>query len=192
MGSVPRHPFFLKVIDSLKSYHINWIVPYITIMYSTGPLFLSAVWQSYKRWGVPAAAIVRIVLPPDYKGTEHSFFQVTKGNSWHQDDAKVLLTIAKHIPITVVCGFLLAFTLMYLEYLVVCYFTSSHFSRFRKGCWNLITLKPWSYGNNYTRLNPHKQAKYLKTRNRKDSNLPVALNIDLEKNVSEIVDEEVY
>src|SRR5256885_10143363 len=30
MGAVPRHPFFIKVIDSLPDYSRNWVLPYIT------------------------------------------------------------------------------------------------------------------------------------------------------------------
>lgn len=47
MGSVPQHPFFLRVIQSLQSYSRNWQVPYVTVMYSTGPLFLSVIWKEY-------------------------------------------------------------------------------------------------------------------------------------------------
>ena len=62
MGSVPNHPFFLKVIQDLEKYQRNWLVPYITIMMSTGPLFLSIMWKQYKRWGVPEAGKVRIFI----------------------------------------------------------------------------------------------------------------------------------
>lgn len=47
MGSVPQHPFFLRVIQSLKDYKRDWKVPYITVMYNTGPLFLSVIWKEY-------------------------------------------------------------------------------------------------------------------------------------------------
>ena len=49
MGSVPHHPFFTLVIESLITYNRNWKLPYITVMYSTGPLFLSVIWQEYKK-----------------------------------------------------------------------------------------------------------------------------------------------
>ncbi|OAA63492.1 Glycosyltransferase, DXD sugar-binding motif protein [Niveomyces insectorum RCEF 264] len=47
MGSVPQHPFFLRAIDALTEYNRNWLLPYITVMASTGPLFLSLVWRHY-------------------------------------------------------------------------------------------------------------------------------------------------
>ncbi|KAH3666191.1 hypothetical protein OGAPHI_004380 [Ogataea philodendri] len=186
MGSIPRHPFFAKAIDSLNKYNNNWLVPYITIMYSTGPLFLSVIWKQYKRWGVPDAGIVRILMPDDYNRGEDPFFTISKGSSWHMDDAKFMFLMLNHIVWAVIGGFLVAFLFFYLEYLMYSFFISNTFKRFRKGVWNLMRLKSWSHGNNYTRLSPYKQAKYLKTRNRKDSNLPVAINIDTEKNVMEV------
>jgi len=66
MGSAPQHPFFLQVIESLQSYNRNWRVPYITVMYSTGPLFLSVIWKEYTRWGTPEEGRVRILMPDEY------------------------------------------------------------------------------------------------------------------------------
>ncbi|MCJ1227071.1 hypothetical protein MMC12_003726 [Toensbergia leucococca] len=51
MGATPQHPFFLRVIDSLQSYNKNWQLPYVTVMYSTGPLFLSVIWKEYMASG---------------------------------------------------------------------------------------------------------------------------------------------
>lgn len=45
MGAVPQHLFFLRVLESLQRYDRKCVLPYITIMYSTGPLFLSVVWK---------------------------------------------------------------------------------------------------------------------------------------------------
>ena len=47
MGAVPHHPFFLRVIDALPRYDKSWLLPYITVMGSTGPLFLSIIWRHY-------------------------------------------------------------------------------------------------------------------------------------------------
>ncbi|ODV87229.1 glycosyltransferase family 32 protein [[Candida] arabinofermentans NRRL YB-2248] len=191
MGSVPKHPFFSKAIDSLNKYNNNWFVPYITIMYSTGPLFLSVIWKQYKRWGVPAAGAVRILLPQDYKSGDNPFFEISKGSSWHMDDAKFLFMLSNHIVLAVIGGFLIAFTFFFLEYLLYCFAISATFKKFTKGVWNIMRFKSWSSGRNYTRLNSRKQAKYLKTRNRKDSNLPSAINIDIEKNVLSVEEQQL-
>ncbi|ODV82312.1 glycosyltransferase family 32 protein [Suhomyces tanzawaensis NRRL Y-17324] len=170
MGSVPRHPFFLKVIESLSSYKKNWLVPYITIMYSTGPLFLSVIWKQYKRWGVPEAGKVRILMPEDYKTHLYSFFAIAPGSSWHLDDAKFIKGLANHIVLAVIGGFLIAGFIFYLEYLFYSYVSSKHFKKMTKKVTN---------GSLFT-LIKYKLNKNIKRRARKDSNLPVDFNV-LEK-----------
>ncbi|RAL67641.1 hypothetical protein DID88_008390 [Monilinia fructigena] len=90
MGSVPQHPFFLRVIESLQSYNRNWGMPYITVMYSTGPLFLSVLWIEYMRTVTDEAGRVRNLMPDEYSKHSWSFFNVVKGNSWHGKDAQTI------------------------------------------------------------------------------------------------------
>ncbi|EDO15350.1 hypothetical protein Kpol_457p1 [Vanderwaltozyma polyspora DSM 70294] len=127
MGSVPRHPFFLKVLNSLKKYNRNWFVPYITIMSSTGPLFISIIWKQYKRsvnYDANENNIVKIIQPADYKGHTYSFFKISKGSSWHLDDAVFVKSLASHILACVAAGFIFAFGVLYCEYLFYCWLCS--------------------------------------------------------------------
>lgn len=161
MGSVPNHPFYLKVIDSLKKYQKNWLVPYITIMYSTGPLFLSVIWKQYKRWGLPEAGKVRILLPKDYKTHNYSFFAISPGSSWHLDDAKFIKSLANHIVLAVFGGFVIVLCFFLIEYWIYSLMISSHHvkSKINKFVrWVTIRVKS---------LFAHR-----KNRSRKDSNLP--------------------
>ncbi|VDB86338.1 Bgt-1620 [Blumeria graminis f. sp. tritici] len=105
MGSVPQHPFFLKAINSLQTYQRNWGAPYLSVMYSTGPLFLSVLWKEYMHGYRPAEEHVRILTLNNYKGFPESFFNVTKGNSWHREDAKAVLWMGKHWMLLTVSGF---------------------------------------------------------------------------------------
>ncbi|CCF58456.1 hypothetical protein KAFR_0E03040 [Kazachstania africana CBS 2517] len=123
MGSVPRHPFFLRLLKSLKHYDKNWYVPYLTIMGSTGPLFVSVVWKQYKRWynnGNENGA-VKILQPADYKMHKDSFFSIAKGSSWHLDDAKFMKTLGNHILSCVVAGFIFGFFILFAEYCFYCW-----------------------------------------------------------------------
>lgn len=176
MGSVPRHPFFLKVLDSLENYNRNWLVPYLTIMFSTGPLFVSVMWKQYRRWGVPENGIVRILLPSDYKMHETSFFAISEGSSWHMNDAHFIKSLANYIPVCVVLGFALAFTIMYGEYCLLCWLVSGGaFSRFYASFLCKLGLSRARTGNEHVELS---QVRRL----RKDSNLPVNFCLsDLEK-----------
>jgi mannosyltransferase OCH1-like enzyme len=108
MGSVPKHPFFAKTIESLKHYQRNWLMGYITVMYSTGPLFLSVIWKEYIWTERPAQDQVRILMPHEYKGYDWSFFNITKGSSWHGKDAQTIFWMGRHWLLLTVCGFAVA------------------------------------------------------------------------------------
>ncbi|KAI9842092.1 MAG: hypothetical protein M1838_003276, partial [Thelocarpon superellum] len=90
MGSVAQHPFFLRVIESLQSYNHRWALPYITVMYSTGPLFLSVIWKEYMQTVRDEGARVRILMPDESNKHAWSFFIQHRGSSWHGDDARYI------------------------------------------------------------------------------------------------------
>ncbi|KAL1992883.1 hypothetical protein VTN49DRAFT_3639 [Thermomyces lanuginosus] len=109
MGSVPGHPFFLRVIESLQNYDRSWFLPYITIMASTGPLFLSVIWKQYM--GSPESegtGRVRILMPEEYNSRPWSFFSHHKGDSWHGQDAQLIFWMAKNWIFLTLLGFILA------------------------------------------------------------------------------------
>lgn len=115
MGAVQGHPFFVRVTESLKGANRSWVLPYITIMASTGPLFLSVVW---KKWMGEHAALqeeqgdwpgrVRVLMPDEYDKHAWSFFKTYKGDSWHGGDAKLIFWMGKNWLLLTVAGFLLA------------------------------------------------------------------------------------
>ncbi|KAM0144721.1 hypothetical protein ACHAP3_000754 [Botrytis cinerea] len=108
MGSVPQHPFFLRVIESLQAYNRNWGMPYITVMYSTGPLFLSVLWIEYMRTVTDEAGRVRNLMPDEYNKHAWSFFNIVKGNSWHGKDAQTIFWMGKHWLLLTIAGFAIA------------------------------------------------------------------------------------
>lgn len=113
MGSIPGHPFFLLVIESLQSYNKNWQLPYITVMYSTGPLFLSVIWKKFMASGKNigdglGGGRVRILMPDEYNKHAWSFFSHHKGNSWHGKDARLIFWMGGHWMMLTALGFLLA------------------------------------------------------------------------------------
>ncbi|QPG75304.1 hypothetical protein FOA43_002655 [Brettanomyces nanus] len=162
LGSVPGHPFFVKVLNNLQNYNRNWLVPYITIMFSTGPLFLSVILEQYRRNNIPEEANVRIMLPDDYTGKENSFFVISKGSSWHLDDARFIKALGRHIPLAVFCGITTGCFIFLMEW----YFYQ------------------WCIRTNFFRSLDHMSSKVgwktLRTRPRKDSNLPVNTVINKE------------
>lgn len=113
MGSVPGHPFFLRVIDSLPKYNRNWRFPYITIMASTGPLFLSLIWRHYNDEIVHTPENrIRILFPEEYMSHSWSFFTHHVGSSWHKWDSDLLFWMSAHwIQLTIV-GFITGFSVI--------------------------------------------------------------------------------
>jgi inositol phosphorylceramide mannosyltransferase catalytic subunit len=99
MGSVPRHPFFLRVIDALPRYKRNWGLPYISVMGSTGPLFLSVMWRHHVDSWPTDSERVHVLFPPEYAKNPWSFFEIHKGNSWHQYDVEIIMWVRIFTPL---------------------------------------------------------------------------------------------
>jgi len=99
MGAVPQHPFFMRVIEELQNYNRNWILPYITVMGSTGPLFLSVMWRHWISEGLnvgdgPDGGRIRILFPDEYNSHSWSFFTHHLGNSWHGKDVQLIFWVS--------------------------------------------------------------------------------------------------
>lgn len=120
MGAIPQHPFFLRVIESLQGANKKWVLPYITIMASTGPLFLSVVW---KKWmgehsdllqdGSPTEwkGRVRVLMPDEYKLHSWSFFDIYSGSSWHGKDAQLIFWMGKNWLLLTAAGTTIVLTI---------------------------------------------------------------------------------
>lgn len=142
MGSVPAHPFFVEVIDSLQSYKRNWWSPYITTMASTGPLFLSLIWKHYNDSPRNEIERVRILFPDSYMSHNWSFFTHHTGNSWHRADAKLLFWMSKHWLQLTLVGFAVGFTVIGLLWFIYNRVLGSKASR-DHGKSSLWLKKPW-------------------------------------------------
>ncbi|RXW24611.1 hypothetical protein EST38_g1265 [Candolleomyces aberdarensis] len=88
------HPFLQQTIHNLVTFDHSWILNYPTVMFSTGPMFLSAQYGIYTT-SHPKTALSEIrILPKSLYGKNalpeeapHSFFSHFYGSSWHADDA---------------------------------------------------------------------------------------------------------
>ncbi|KKY14813.1 putative mipc synthase [Diplodia seriata] len=78
MGSIPHHAFFERAIRALPAYNRNWASPYLTVMYSTGPLFLSEMREEYLREvtdDTGAEELLFTLMPSDYDRDGKSVFR---------------------------------------------------------------------------------------------------------------------
>lgn len=96
MGAIPQHPFFREVLAALESYNKRWWLPYVTVMYSTGPLFLSVIWKDYISHR-PSGPDRVYVLEQEYSGESVSYFAHYTGNSWHSRDAETFLWVSSRL-----------------------------------------------------------------------------------------------
>ncbi|PMD19957.1 glycosyltransferase family 32 protein, partial [Hyaloscypha hepaticicola] len=103
LGSVKGHPFYRFVIDSLKHYQRDWGSAYVTVMASTGPLFLSLVLREYEKLRSKDMDLGRvIVLRSEENITGHNFFLNVEGRSWQGRDEKVIAWFERHWRVTIV------------------------------------------------------------------------------------------
>jgi inositol phosphorylceramide mannosyltransferase catalytic subunit len=97
MFAEKEHPFMAQTIHNLVTFDHNWILNYPTVMFSTGPMFLSAQYGLYSSSQpltpeMPGGEVR--ILPKSLYGKNadsddapNSFFTHFYGSSWHSDDA---------------------------------------------------------------------------------------------------------
>lgn len=107
MSSVANHPFWKYVTENLADSDRWLVVPYATVMFSTGPMYLTHRLDEYQSRGLPGqiGVIPKEVLAADILGH-------LVGNSWHRWDAKfaicvyrwryVLIPLAVAVVLTIV------------------------------------------------------------------------------------------
>lgn len=133
MGTIPNHPLFVEFTENLEKFSkINiFNIPYVTIMFTTGPMFVSVVYQRWisKGWSYwlglnkKKLEIIdnyrpRVMQPYQYKNSIGSFFSIAEGSSWHTDDSNIMFVLGAHITACVVGGFILFFVIFYSELLI--------------------------------------------------------------------------
>lgn len=79
-------------------------MPYLTIMNSVGPHFLSLVWAEYLQQTEShvESTRVRLIMDPEHESFPWSMWQALKGRSWHNWDNVIFSFVDKHVPIAIV------------------------------------------------------------------------------------------
>jgi mannosyltransferase OCH1-like enzyme len=119
LGAAPSHPFFLHIINSLQNYNKNWYSPYITVMASTGPLFLSLIWKEWLDRGKSVGnGRVRVIVK---EGWGYGFLLNVEGRSWQGRDEKFVSWMERHWVFDIVVGtiavvLLVGFFCQFLDY----------------------------------------------------------------------------
>ncbi|KAJ7684065.1 nucleotide-diphospho-sugar transferase [Mycena rosella] len=92
MFAQKHHPFLAQTIHNLATFDHSWVLNYPTVMFSTGPMFLSVQYGIFTSQRVQGGNVR--ILPKSLYGKNaepaeapHSFFTHHYGSSWHSDDA---------------------------------------------------------------------------------------------------------
>ncbi|KAJ7638954.1 glycosyltransferase family 32 protein [Roridomyces roridus] len=99
MFAQKHHPFLAQTIHNLATFDHSWVLNYPTVMFSTGPMFLSIQYGIFTAQHVPGGNMR--ILPKSLYGKNaapgeapHSFFTHHYGSSWHSDDAAFIWFLA--------------------------------------------------------------------------------------------------
>ena len=126
-----HHPFMKYLMDNLVVWNKWYLSPYFTVMFSTGPMFLSI------QYGLAPSSITKNIFLLDqhlYSGDLY-FFKHGIGNSWHRPDTKI---INLFLFVAGLIFFLLFKT--YLPYLVLLVFLlHRHRSTWLNACSNFYS-----------------------------------------------------
>ncbi|KDE09742.1 hypothetical protein MVLG_00142 [Microbotryum lychnidis-dioicae p1A1 Lamole] len=102
MFSEKGHPFMDNVIRNLLTFNHQYGTNYPTVMFSTGPMFLSAQYGLWPKEDLTLAERQVRVLPRRWYGKNapaneigDSFFEHFYGSSWHADDAGFITFLGK-------------------------------------------------------------------------------------------------
>lgn len=103
MASRPNHPFMIKMALSLQDHNRSYLSKYITVFFTTGPMFVNHILSAWFRTvrgslrdmsgPSPGVAIIPSAM---YDTAPYTFFNHFAGSSWHGSDVAVLFFIYAH------------------------------------------------------------------------------------------------
>jgi mannosyltransferase OCH1-like enzyme len=100
LAAAPQHPFVGRLIRALPAWNVWWLSKYPTVMFSTGPMFVTLQASLFTRrralWVLPDE------LYGKYVPGRAAVFRHLFGSSWHGEDAKSLIWLVRH-PALIAC-----------------------------------------------------------------------------------------
>jgi len=99
MFATKSSPFFQDLTAALQVKNKWYGLPYLTVMYSTGPMFLSL---QYMRSSPAKQEEVLVLAPELYTKRGTRYFQHFEGSTWHRSNAHLVQWIMRHKSILAV------------------------------------------------------------------------------------------
>ncbi|CAF0956517.1 unnamed protein product [Rotaria sordida] len=120
--SKPKHPFLLKVLNDLPKFNRNFLTKYPTVMFSTGPMFLTQEASSY-----PNRSSLDTLSPVLYGkyayNSSYSLFRHIKASSWHGNDASMIKYIYRWRHVFIVVLIIILIMIFVIIYVIQQYHT---------------------------------------------------------------------
>ena len=124
MAVRPRHPFMELLMRKLVSANRNYLVPYLTVMASTGPLFMSSQYH----WADKEQIADAVAMDGSLYGGQRGLIFHVDGSSWHEQDAKYILWLWDNFcPL-----FLLKYTMLLAALVAVIVFRLKYIDRIQR------------------------------------------------------------
>ncbi|UJR21116.1 hypothetical protein I4U23_024216 [Adineta vaga] len=120
--SKPKHPFLFQILNNLPNANRYIFSKYPTVMFSTGPMFLTK-----EAWKYPNRSSLDILSPELYGkyifNSSYSLFRHLKASSWHGNDASIIKWIYRWRNLILFVSILLL--LFVIQFIQQRYLTSS-------------------------------------------------------------------
>jgi hypothetical protein len=114
--AAPKQPFYKQVQEALPWWAHTWGSKYPTVMFSTGPMFLT--WQAMLYPDRKGLSILPVPLYGKWTHSAVAFFEHYYASMWHDDDAKLALGVwraKKPILVLLLVGIVLKLWHIYLK-----------------------------------------------------------------------------
>ncbi|GAX75008.1 hypothetical protein CEUSTIGMA_g2454.t1 [Chlamydomonas eustigma] len=106
LAAQPKDPFLHRLVHSLTTWNQWFLIKYTTVMFGTGPMFMTVQYALHS----PKSGLA--ILPQEIysgRGPQAAFVHL-QGNSWHSKDANVVMWADKHKHHILVSVLLLIFS----------------------------------------------------------------------------------
>jgi len=113
--SQPKDPFALRLINNLKTWNQWILVKYATVMFSTGPMFVTIQYVLHS--GKNAVFELPAQIYGKYVPSEQAYMKHLHGSSWHGNDAQYIFFLEHYWMQLLVVGGICAIALTYYLYL---------------------------------------------------------------------------
>lgn len=138
LATIPQHPFFIHLHTKLKTRPIRYGLPYVDVIFGTGPMFLGLMYQDFVSNSSISYEVREDLAIIPGKLIRQTYFSFSTGGTWHCLDGKVFWWVYSNLSVIFkisLCLLLVVFIFLFFYF----YFTRIHKIRtIRKNGWKRL------------------------------------------------------